>query len=469
MQYYLAVDIGASSGRHVIGYVNNGKINLIEVYRFENKIINKGTHLVWDLDNLFKNILIGMKKCKGIGKVPTTIGIDTWGVDFVLLDDNNKIVGDSVAYRDSRTKSMDKIVNKFISNDMLYKKTGIQKQLFNTIYQLMAMKQNNPELLNKAESFLMIPDYFNFLLTGVKKNEYTNATTTNLVNVSTKEWDIPLIKILDYPEKLFQNKLSAPLDTVGMLLSEIQEIVGYNCTVILPPTHDTGSAYMAVPSTDDDSVYLSSGTWSLLGVENKKPITTNDSINANFTNEGGYNYNYRFLKNIMGLWMIQSIKRDYDNQYSFSQLEGMARKEIHFNSIVDVNDSSFLSPTNMIEAVKAYCQKTNQAVPQTPGEVVHCVYISLALCYANAIQELSNITGKQYTSINIVGGGSRDNYLNELTAAYANLRVYAGPIEATSIGNLLTQFIYANEFENLTEARKAVKNSFLITRFEGEK
>lgn len=476
MNYYLAIDIGASSGRHILGHVEDGKILLEEVYRFDNKQIHKNGHDCWDVDHLWSGILSGLKTCKELGKVPTTIGIDTWAVDYVLLDKDDNMVGDAVAYRDSRTEGMDKIVEALIPPEVLYSHTGIQKQSFNTIYQLMAQKQAHPKQLEQAKSLLMIPDYFHFLLTGIKKQEYTNATSTNLVNAHTKLWDYPLISKLGLPGELF-GTLSMPGTIVGELLPEIQQEVGFNSTVILPATHDTGSAFLAVPAKDDNAVYLSSGTWSLLGEENEKPITTETSRLKNFTNEGGAWYRYRYLKNIMGLWMIQSIRRELNGvayvagrtskyatnkQWSFPDLINAAMGAQNFCSLVDVNDSCFLAPESMIDAVQDYCKKTGQKVPKTIGEIMQCVYLSLAKSYSEAIESLSTLTGKTYTSINIVGGGCQDMYLNAMTARATGLPVFAGPVEGTAIGNLTVQLIANGEFADLQSARNAIKESFDI-------
>ena len=476
MKKHLAVDIGASSGRHILGSIQDGRIVLEEVYRFDNKQVHKNGHDCWDMDNLWNGIVEGLKACSRIGKIPKTIGIDTWAVDYVLLDGDDRMIGDAVAYRDARTEGMDQYVDAVISPARLYEKTGIQKQLFNTIYQLTAQKQESPEQLFAAASLLMIPDYLNFLLTGNKKQEYTNATSTNLINASKKTWDLDLIRRLGFPEKLF-GELSMPGTVVGHLLPEIQEMTGFNATVILPATHDTGSAFLAVPAQDDDAVYLSSGTWSLLGVENMSPVTSEASRRQNFTNEGGAWYRFRYLKNIMGLWMIQSIRRELNGvayvegrtskyadgrTWSFPDLITAAKGAQDFTSIVDVNDESFLAPESMIDAVKAYCERTRQQIPQTVGEIMQCVYLGLAACYKEAIRSLSQLTGKTYTSINIVGGGCQDMYLNQLTADAANLPVYAGPVEGTAIGNLIVQFIAAGEFDSLQTARDAIRDSFDI-------
>lgn len=476
MKYYLAIDIGASSGRHILGHAEDGKIILEEVYRFENRQVRRDGHDCWDMENLWNGILGGLKQCKAVGKIPETMGIDTWAVDFVLLNDEDAIIADAVAYRDSRTEGMKECVNAVIPADELYSRTGIQYQPFNTIYQLMALKREHPEQLQKTKWLLMIPEYFNFRLTGVKQNEYTNATSTNLVNAQRQCWDQEIISKLALPNEIFHD-LAMPGTVLGNLLPEIQAEVGFDTTVILPATHDTGSAFLAVPAKDDNAVYLSSGTWSLLGVENEKPITTPESQNQNFTNEGGAWYRYRYLKNIMGLWMIQSIRRELNGvtyvlgkenrsaagkQWSFPELISVAQAEMDFPSVVDVNRDCFLSPDSMIRAIRDECVRTGQRVPQTVGEIMQCVYTSLSLCYRDAIQNLEALTGKRHTSINIVGGGCQDGYLNQRTAQATGLPVYAGPVEGTAIGNLIVQMIHAGEFENLQAARDAIRASFEI-------
>ena len=292
-------------------------------------------------------------------------------------------------------------------------------------------------------------------------NEYTNATSTALVDARSKQWSTEILKRLELPEKLFA-PLHLPGTVVGNFTSEVRNEVGFDCRVILPATHDTGSAYLAVPARDDAAVYLSSGTWSLLGVENRKPVTTPKSPKLNFTNEGGYEYRYRFLKNIMGLWMIQSIRHDYGDQYSYAELEQMAWEASSFESLVYVDNERFLAPKNMVAEVQNACRESGQAVPQTPGEVMQCVYRSLAGAYVRTIRQLENLTGKQYTSLNIVGGGSKDGYLNELTARASGLPVFAGPTEGTALGNLMVQMLFTGEYDNLTAARRAVKESFSI-------
>lgn len=474
--YHLAIDIGASSGRHILGHIEDGKMILEEVYRFDNSQLNQNGHDCWDIDMLVNSIIAGIAECKKLGKIPATMGIDTWGVDYVLLDKDGNRICDAVAYRDARTKGMKEELEKVMPFEKLYAKTGIQYQPYNTIYQLMAHKKEHPEHFDVAERFLMIPEYLNYMLTGVMENEYTNASTTALLNAEAKTWDKEILDTIGIPERIF-GELKLPKTVIGGFSDAVREKVGFDCQVVLPATHDTGSAFMAVPAKNDTSVYISSGTWSLLGVENMEPITNKVSMDANFSNEGGFDYRFRYLKNIMGLWMIQSIRRELngqayiknksqvkesDKKYSFAELEALARECADFASVIDVDKEAFLSPDSMIEAVKEECRATGQAVPEKVGEIMQCVYVSLAKKYAKSIKELEGITGKTYTCIHVVGGGSRDGYLSELTKRETGLPVFTGPIEGTALGNLMTQFINAGEFDGLLSARSAIYDSFEI-------
>ena len=462
-RYYLAVDIGASSGRHMLAHMENGRMVLEEIYRFPNSMTEKAGHKVWEVDRLFEEILTGMKKCLEMGKIPHSMGIDTWAVDFVLLDENDEMLGDAVAYRDDRTKDIDKAVYQFVSEKELYTRTGIQKQSFNTIYQLMAVKNQDPKLFANAKTMLMIPDYFHFLLTGKKAQEYTNATTTQLVNAKTKDWDHSLIDKLGYPQELF-SEIKKPGYELGDLKKAVQEIVGFNCKVILPPTHDTASAVMAIPTQEEDALYISSGTWSLMGTELEEADCTGGSRTCNLTNEGGYDYRFRYLKNIMGLWMIQSVKKEIAQNMSFAEICEMAAKT-DIESVVDANDDRFLAPKNMTEEVKKACNESGQQVPQSVAEVAAVIYNSLAKCYAKTAHEIGGLTGKKYSHIYVVGGGSNAAYLNELTAKETKMTVYAGPGEATAIGNIASQMIAAEELCNLKAARRCIFDSFEIKEY----
>ncbi|MCI8592310.1 MAG: rhamnulokinase [Lachnospiraceae bacterium] len=465
--YYLAVDIGASSGRHILCHMVNGKMHLEEIHRFENGMKMKDGELCWEMDRLFAEVVNGLKKCREIGKIPVSMGIDTWGVDFVLLDKDDQVIGNTVGYRDSRTNGMDEEVYKIIPQDKLYARTGIQKQLFNTVYQLMAVKTAHPDYLEKAEAMLMVPDYLHFCLTGKKAQEYTNATTGQLVDPETKDWDYELIDMLGYPRKIFC-PMTKPGTSLGCLRPELAEKIGFDLEVVLPATHDTGSAVLAVPANDDDFMYISSGTWSLMGVEAKEANCSMESMEANLTNEGGYDYRFRYIKNIMGLWMIQSVRHEYDDAYSFGQICEMAEECKDFPSRVDANDDCFLAPKSMVGEVKDYCRRTGQQVPETLGEIATVIYASLAECYAKTVQEMQNITGRRYGRIHVIGGGANAGYLNELTAKACKIPVYAGPTEATAIGNLTAQMLRAKEFAGIEEARDNIFKSFGVKEYACE-
>ena len=440
----LAVDIGASSGRHIAGTVQNGKISRQEGYRFENGVHRENGHLCWDIDTLAKEVVNGLKAAHDAGFAPATIGIDTWAVDFVLLDADNKRIGDAVAYRDERTEGIREALEKEYGLTFAdhYARTGIQYQPFNTVYQLMALKKEHPEQLAAAKTFLMVPDYLNYLLCGVPAKEYTNASTTALVGADSRDWDDALIEKLGLPRGIFQ-----PIKTAGTVLGhltpEIQKAVGFDAEVILPATHDTGSAFLAVPARDEYAAYLSSGTWSLLGVENAAAITGPHSCAANVTNEGGYEYRYRYLKNIMGLWLIQECRRDWQK----------AGQSLSWNDIVE-------------EAKKA--EPLRPIIDPDYGEFMQCVYNSLTQDYRRAVETLQSLTGKTYTSLNIVGGGSQDGYLNQQTANATGLTVFAGPTEGTALGNLMVQFIHSGDFADLAEARAAIRRSFEIKEYQPE-
>ena len=459
-KYYLAVDIGASSGRHMISWMEDGKMKMEEVYRFQNGMVLDGDKRLWDTDKLFHEIVAGMKAAKEAGYEPVSMSIDTWAVDYVLLDENDQVVGDTYGYRDHRTAGVDEELYKVIPEEALYKRSGIQKQIFNTIYQLYADKLKRPEVLKQAKTFLMLPDYFQFLLTGRKKSEYTNGTSTQLVNPNTKQWDFELIEMLGLPEEIFLT-LQMPGTPLGRLKPEIQKEVGFDCEVIMCASHDTASAVMAMPKTKE-GIYLSSGTWSLMGVELPEALRDDASHAGNYTNEGGYEYRFRYLKNIMGLWMIQSIRHELEDAYSFAEICAMAEEKKDFPSRVDVNDESFLAPDNMTDAIKEYCKKTNQPVPNELGELATVVYQSLADCYGKTVAEVEKNTKKEYDRVYIIGGGANAAYLNDLTAKATKKEVYAGPTEATAIGNIMAQMIAQKELKDLNEARKTVRESFEI-------
>lgn len=450
--YHLAIDIGASSGRHIIGSISDGQLVFEEIYRFDNGIKNENGTLVWDIQNLFAQVKAGIARCKEMGKLPQTVAIDTWGVDYVLLDSIKKEIMPAVSYRDSRTENAARELAKILPQSVLYSKTGIQKQNYNTIYQLYCDKQSGK--LDRASHFLMMPEYLSFKLTGVIKNEYTNATTTNLVNAETKRWDSEILDTLGINKDIFC-QLSQPCTPVGGFSKDIEDELGFNAKVILCPSHDTASAVAACP-VDDSSVYISSGTWSLIGTENLQPVLNEAALKANFTNEGGIEYRFRFLKNIIGMWLFQNIRKDLDKRYTYDEMMNMAM-ESDFTQRIDPTDDMFLAPDNMIETVRGYLGKPDLPI----GDVLSSVYHSLAYSYDKAVKEIESISNKEINSIHIVGGGSKDAYLNRLTARYTGKKVCIGLMEATATGNIISQMMYAQN-KTLTQMREIIKKTFNI-------
>lgn len=460
----LAVDIGASSGKLFAGYMEHGKLRIKELYRFDNQIKEKDGLLVWDLEAIYFEIKKGIQKCKKEKLYPESIGIDTWAVDFVLLDEKDNLCTQAVSYRDSRTDGISDEVLEIINKKELYSKTGIQFLKFNTIYQLYAIKKYTPEILKTSKSFLMIPDYLNFLLTGKKKNEYTNSSTTQLLNTYDKTWDSNILAKLDINPSMFLD-VSPPKSFLGSLKKELVKEFGFDMKVILPATHDTASAVVAVSNTEN-TIYISSGTWSLIGIEVNKPIINDKAMDYNFTNEGGIDYRYRFLKNIMGLWMIQEIKRYYNNQYSFVDFVELAQNEKGFNSTVDVNEDRFLKPDNIVYEIQSYCNETKQQIPKTIGQIAKCVFDSLILSYKKAIEEIEDICQRKFDNIQIVGGGANNTILNQMLADKTGKRIFAGPIEATSIGNIVSQLLALGKIEDLQSARSLIYKSFEIEEYK---
>ena len=451
-KYYLAVDIGASSGRHIVSWIEDGVMQTEEIYRFSNNPVQKNGHLKWDTERLFQEILNGLKKAGELGKIPQSVGIDTWGVDYVLLDENNQLIDGVYCYRDSRTEKTIPQVHNVIPFEKLYEKTGIGFASFNTIYQLLDDKFSGR--MAKAKTFLMLPDYFHFLLTGVKKQEYTNATTTGMVNALTHEWDEEILSTLGYKKELF-GPLSQPTTLVGEFTDEVSRFVGYKAKVVLPATHDTASAVLSAP-LEGQTPYISSGTWSLLGLEQNFAHTDKNAMDTGYSNEGSIEYCFRFQKNIMGLWMIQQVRHELDDKYSFVELAQMARA----NQIADeisVNDNRFFAPESMISEINASVGRELSV-----GEMAYCIFNNLAKDYARSLESLEETTGEKYETLNIIGGGSKNELLNELTKKHTRKRIIIGPTEGTAIGNLLMQMLASGELEDLKKARKLVKESFGI-------
>ena len=464
---FLAFDFGASSGRAMLATFDGEKITLEEKHRFSNDPVNINGDLHWDVLRLFFEIKQGLLKCANSGdRDIDCIGIDTWGVDYGLLDENDKLIGNPYHYRDTRTEGMYDEAFKLVPKEEIFKETGIAFNWFNTIYQLLSAKLSGDTSLKNAKTLLMMPDLFNFFLTGVKKTEYTNASTTQMYNSEKYEWSYDLLKKLGIPTDILTDVIF-PGEIVGKVKPELAEKLGIEqVPVVAVASHDTGSAVASVPVVDQkDFIYISSGTWSLMGVELDKPNTSDGAFNHNFTNEGGYEYRYRFLKNIMGLWMIQSVKKEWKEELSFAQICEQASKE-EITSLVDCNDDCFLAPKSMIEAVQTFCRESNQQIPETIGEIAAVIYNSLAKCYGETIREIEEITGNTYDTIYVVGGGANAGYLNELTAKYTKKKVSAGPTEATAIGNITVQMLHDGVFTSLPEARTCIGKSFDIRHYD---
>lgn len=432
MKYYLAIDIGASSGRHIVGYVKDGELITDETYRFPNGMDEVDGHLVWDTDRLFAECKRGI--AESFKKYPeiVSVSIDTWGVDYVLLK-GDEAVTPTFAYRDGRTEEPIKLVHGIIPFEELYERTGIQFNSFNSVYQLYADKLAGR--LEGVTDFLMIPEYLMYRLTGVKKKEFTNATTAGLVNAETLGFDLEIFDRLGIP-RVLAGELHSAGEVVGQLTDEVAREVGGQLTVVLCPTHDTASAVEAI-DMDTDSPYISSGTWSLLGVKTAKPLTDSASRESGYSNEGGVGYN-RYQKNITGMWIIQSLRRELCPDESWGAIADMAEAS-DYREVFDVNDQSFMAPKSMKEAIEDYLRKEGKPLPTKMGDYFNSAYVSLGHGYSEAIKDLEKNTGKKYAELYIVGGGAKNNYLNAITEEKCGLKVRALPIEATAIGNLKNQ------------------------------
>ncbi len=432
MKYYLAIDIGASSGRHIIGYVENGTLMTDEVYRFPNGMDTVDGHLVWDSDRLLREVKAGI--AESFKKYPEieSLSIDTWGVDYVLLRGDEEIKP-TYAYRDSRVDGPIEEVHKIIPFAELYSRTGIQFNKFNSIYQLYADKLAGR--LEGVTDFLMIPEYLMYKLTGNRCKEFTNASTTGLINADTLKFDDYIWDKLGFPEAM-KGDVHQPGTLVGRLTPEVEKEVGGNLDVVLCATHDTGSAVEAI-EMNTDAPYVSSGTWSLLGVKTPKAITDDKSRESGYSNEGGVGYN-RYQKNITGMWIIQSLRKELCPDMSYGDIAALAATST-FTEIFDVNDDAFMAPESMHLAIKDYLIAHGKPAPETMADYFNASYVSLAYGYKEAIEDLENNTGRTYSELYIVGGGAKNGYLNDLTEQYTGKKVVALPIEATAIGNMMIQ------------------------------
>ena len=468
---YLAVDLGAGSGRVLAGEFDGNRIELHEINRFDNTPIQLPSGWHWNIPALYQNILDGLKKAAEIyGDSALSVGIDTWGVDYGLFDKDGRMLGLPYQYRDSRTNGMMEIAYGKVGKKEIYDATGIQFMFFNSIYQLLAEVETKNPALDLAEDLLFIPDLLGFWLTGEKTQERSFASTTQLYNPITKDWDYPLIEKIGLPKKLFKT-ISDPGSTLGSLTAGVLETTGLNkaAKVITVGGHDTASAVAAVPSQAETPAFLSSGTWSLMGLELKEPVISQQSYDDEFTNEIGVNQTVRFLKNICGLWLIQESKRYWlaaGEDVPYGKMATLAAEAPAFRSMINPDDPRFVEAGRMPEKIREYCRETNQPIPESKGELIRCIYESLALRYATVWDKLIQYTEHQPTTLHIVGGGCQDKLLNQFAANAIGVKVAACPVEATGLGNILAQMLADGSINNLSEGREIVLNSSLVETFE---
>ena len=465
---FLAFDIGASSGRAILGILENGKVELTEIHRFKNQMTKIHGSYFWNIFSLFDELKTGLKKCISEFNVqPDSVGIDTWGVDYSLLTTEGQLVGLPYAYRDHRTDNSIEEFFQRMSKKETYLHSGIQFMQFNTLFQLFSSVQENYSGLQVAEFLLFTPDTLNFLFTGIKKNEYTIASTSQMLKPGKAEWEMKLFDAAGIPQKL-AGEIIQPGTILGNLLPEVLEETGSApIPCIAVAGHDTASAVVSVPARGENWAYLSSGTWSLLGIESPVPVVNEKTLEMNFTNEGGVDGTTRLLKNIMGMWLIQECKRiwDQDGELDWQQIVDLSDAAEHFKSLINPDDPSFLNPGNMPKAIQEFCAKTNQPVPQSKGEIARCIYDSLVLKYKFTIRQIESVTGKPIEKLHIIGGGAHNKMMNQLTADATGIPVFAGPTEATAIGNIMLQAKALEKVKSLAEIREIVRNSFDVTNY----
>lgn len=466
----LAFDFGASSGRAMIGTFDGETIQLEEVHRFSNDpVIVNGT-MYWDTLRLFHEIKQGLIKAKHHGGFDS-IGIDTWGVDFGLIDKEGDLVENPVHYRDTRTAGMLKKSFEKISEDEFYQITGNQFMEINTAFQLLSLVENRPHILERADKLLLTPDLFNYMLTGIKKSEYSIASTTQLLDAKKGVWSDRVLDALEIPKRLFTEIIPCGT-TVGSLSDEICEELGLDkVDVVAVASHDTQSALVSVPTNEKDFIFISCGTWSLFGTELEAPIIDDNSQKYNITNEGGYNGTATFLKNIIGLWLVQESRRQWireGKEYSFGELEKMASEAKPFKCFIDPDAPEFVPSGNVPERIREFCRRTNQPIPETAGEIVRCINESLALKYRYTFDQIKICTGKDYSTINIVGGGMQSKQLCQMTANSCQCNVTAGPVEATVLGNIALQLMAKGDIKDLAAARSIIARSPDILQYTNQ-
>lgn len=467
---FFAVDLGATSGRTIIGTVKDGKLMQEEITRFPNNLIEQGGHFYWDIYALYFEIIRGLKEVARRNLEITSIGIDTWGVDFVFIGEDNAILRNPRAYRDPITfGAMEDYLKNVISKKEVYDVTGIQFLNFNSIFQLYAMRKEDNAAFNHAKKILFVPDALSWMLTGNEVCEYTIASTSQLLDPRSGQLDERLLASLGLSRKMF-GKMVNPGTQIGVLTEEVQKMTGLGAVpVIAVAGHDTASAVAAVPAKDEQFAYLSSGTWSLMGIETKKAIISDRSYELNFTNEGGIEGTTRFLKNICGMWLYERCRKEWPEevrQLSHPELQGSAMNVEAFRSIINPDDALFANPVSMIEAIQQYCRNTGQPVPETPAEICRCIFDSLALRYRQVFGWLKEFADFDLNVLHIIGGGSLNKYLNQFTADSLGVEVLAGPQEGTAIGNIMLQAKAAGEVADIWQMRKIIADSIEMVKYE---
>lgn len=472
VKQFLAFDLGAESGRGVLGLFDGSRLSLEAIHRFPNGAVRILDALHWDVLYLHNEMLQTLRLCAAKRGALDGVGVDTWGVDFALLGRDGTLLGNPRHYRDPHTESIMEQAFAQVPRSEIFRQTGLQFMRFNTLFQLLALQRDRSPLLDRAETLLFMPDLFHYFFTGIKVNEYTDASTSQILDPNSRQWAYPLIDAFGLPAKIF-GTLVQPGTVLGPLRASIVQETGINAaSVIAPAAHDTASAIVAVPASAASWAYISSGTWSLMGVERKQPLVGDAVLQANFTNEGGYGGSIRFLKNIMGLWLVQECRRAWQRagtSYSYGELIHQAEAAPPFASLVNPNDPSFILPANMPAALADFCRKSSQPAPEGVGGTVRCALESLALCYRWVLDRLEALTGQRTEAIHIVGGGSQNALLNQFTADACNRPVVAGPVEATAIGNVLVQALGAGVLGSLAEAREVVRRSFEVRTFTPQK
>jgi rhamnulokinase len=466
---YLAFDLGASSGRTILGTLDGGRLAIRELTRFPNEMVDLGGRLHWNIVQLYQEVKRGMQACASqAGVRPESVALDTWGVDFGLLASDGSLVGLPFAYRDPATRGAPERFFQKVPRRRVYELTGIQVMQINSLFQLYAMVRDGWPLLRSAEALLMIPDLLNYLLTGEKKEEFTIATTSQLYNPRKQDWEEELFAALGIPRRIMQ-QIVPPGTVIGPLLPAVGRETGLEGVPVMATTaHDTASAVAAVPAEGEDWAYISSGTWSLVGVESEQPIITEQAQEANVTNEGGVSGTFRVLKNVSGLWMVQECRRRWARErlYSYEELAQMAASAPAFTAVIDPDHGSFLNPPDMPEAIARYCQETGQNCPEAPAAMVRGILESLALKYRMVVEQLRQVWDQPIRRLHIIGGGSQNETLSQFAANATGLPVIAGPAEATAIGNLLVQAMGMGHLKSRADLRQIVRESFPMKRYE---